>query len=253
MVLKKIFNQVDKQKLIPEEWEKMEIKTVHKKGDKTLMSNKRGLFLTNNISKVYERVLKQRNDENFRTGLTEWQTGGVKNRSPIDNVMTAIAIIEQNKYMKKNTYLVLTDAEKCFDKLWLQDGIFELWRCGTDVRDCQMIKRLNEKAEIVVKTPVGDTNPFQLKDIVRQGSVYGPQICNASTDKVNMIGRAITTIYGDLTISAVIFVDDITGMGGINVANNLIYNCNIMEERKKMTFNNKSGKTEYMIIGKNKK
>ena len=33
------------------------------------------------------------------------------------------------------------------------------------------------------------------------------------------------------------------------MANNLVYNCSIMEERKKMTFNNKHGKTEYMVIG----
>ena len=64
--------------------------------------------------------------------------------------MIVDAVIEENKYLKKNTYLVLTDAEKCFDKLWLMDGVCELWRCGTDVRDCMMIKRLNEKAEIVV-------------------------------------------------------------------------------------------------------
>ena len=38
--------------------------------------------------------------------------------------------------------------------------------------------------------------------------------------------------------------------GGVSLANKLIYNCNIMEEKKKMTFNNREGKTEYMIIGK---
>ena len=29
----------------------------------------------------------------------------------------------------------------------------------------------------------------------------------------------------------------------------MFYNCNVLEERKKFTFNNKNGKTEYMIIG----
>jgi hypothetical protein len=120
-------------------------------------------------------------------GITEWQTGGVTNRCGVDNVMTSTAIIEQNKYLKCNTYMVLTDAEKCFDKLWLKDGISELWRCGTDVRDCVMIKKLNEKAHIVVKTPMGDSEPFELEEIVRQGSVYGPQICISSMDKINMI------------------------------------------------------------------
>ena len=166
-------------------------------------------------------------------------------------MFTANSIIEQNKYLKSNTYLVFTDAEKCFDKLWLKDGIFELWRCGTDIRDCCMIKRMNEYAEIVVKTPVGDTEPFCIEDIVRQGTVYGPQICIASMDKINIIGKDLTTYYGpNLVLEASIFIDDVTGMGGVSVANKLIYNCNIMEEKKKMTFNNREGKTEYMIIGK---
>ena len=248
--LTEISNQVDKQRVIPYEWQKMGIKAIPKPGEKYLMGNKRGLFMTNNISKVYERTVKERNKDGFREGITEWHAGGVTDRSTIDVTMIMMAIIEQNKYLKRNTYLVFTDAEKCFDKLWLLDGICELWRCGTDVRDCVMIKKLNEKAEIVVKTPVGDTEPFEMVDIVRQGSVYGPQICISSMDKINLLGKEAGTYYGpELLLKAGIFVDDVTAGGGVKTGNNLIYNCSLMEERKKMTFNNKRGKTEYMIIG----
>ena len=200
--LTKITNQVDKQKVIPNEWENMEIKSIHKTGMKYRMENKRGLFLTNNVSKIYEKVVKNRNAGRFNEEISEWQNGGVCERATVDNVMLATATIEKNKYLKTNTYLVLTDAEKCFDKLWLMDGVCELWRCGTDVQDCVMIKRLNEKANIVVKTPVGDTDPFTMTDIVRQGSVYGPQICIASMDKINCIGRDAGTHYGpDLLVT----------------------------------------------------
>ena len=158
--IKKIINKVDEEREIPEAWQEMDIKVTHKKGDKTLMSNKRGLFLTNNISKIYERVIKERNSESYRAGISEWANGGLKRRAGIDNILIITSIIEQNKYLKRNTFLTFTDAEKCFDKLWLQDGIYELWRSGTDVRDCYMIKRLNEMAKIVVRTPVGNTRSF---------------------------------------------------------------------------------------------
>ena len=83
--------------------------------------------------------------------------------------------------------------------------------------------------------------------------MYGPQICIASMDKINLMGKDIKTHYSpDLIIQAVLFVDDVTGAGGIHQINNTIYNCNMMEERKKMTFNNKRGKTEYMVVGKAK-
>ncbi len=248
--IQKIVEKVDEQRVIPDEWQEMHIKATHKKGDKTLMSNKRGLFLTNNVSKVYERIVKERNAESYRAGVSEWANGGLKIRAAIDNVLIITSIIEQNKYLKRNTYLTLTDAEKCFDKLWLQDGVFELWRSGTDIRDCVMVKKLNEKAKIVVRTPVGNTEPFYLEDIVRQGSVYGPQICISSMDRINFVGKDVITYYGpSLPIRAVAFIDDVNGTGGGRVADNLIHNCNIMEERKKMTFNNKNTKTEYMVIG----
>ena len=248
--LAKIINEVDRQQMVPIEWWMMEILSTHKKGDKMLMNNKRGLFLTNNNSKVYERVVKERNAESFKKGITKWQTGGIKNRSTVDNIFIITSIIELNRYLKKTTCLLLTDAEKCFDKLWLDDRVFELWRCGTDVRDCMMIRRLNERAEVVVKTPVGETDTFTLKNIVRQGTVYGPQICIASMDKVNLVGRDVATYYGpELPIKAGVFVDDVNGIGEAEVANSVIYNCSILEERKKMTFSILNGKTEYMMIG----
>ena len=170
-------------------------------------------------------------------------------RSGIDNVMMATAIVERNKYLGKNTYLTFTDAEKCFDKLWLEDRINELWRLGTNIRDCIMIKRMNEVARIVVQTPLGPTREIQVEKIVRQGTVYGPQICISSMDKVNLLGTTAVTYYGpDLPIRAVAFVDDVTGAGSVNSSNNVINNCNILEDQKKMTFNNKDGKTEYLVI-----
>ena len=95
--------------------------------------------------------------------------------------------------MKWNTYLTFTDAEKCFDKLWLEDGINELWRLGTNIRDCIMIKRMNEVARIVVQTSLGPTREIHVEKIVRQGTVYGPQICISSMDKVNLLGTAAVT------------------------------------------------------------
>ena len=58
--LKNIINKVDQQKMIPDEWQQMDIKAIHKNGYRSEMGNKRGLFLTNVVSKVYETVVKNR-------------------------------------------------------------------------------------------------------------------------------------------------------------------------------------------------
>jgi hypothetical protein len=138
--LTKIFQIVARRMEGPEQWNNMTIKSIHKKGPKTKMTNKRGLFLTNIVSKIFERVVKGRNKESFREGLSPNQTGGVSKRSGIDNLFTVLAIVERNKFLNKTTYLTFADVQKCFDSLWLEDGIKDLWMCGVDVRDAVTIK-----------------------------------------------------------------------------------------------------------------
>ena len=52
--------------------------------------------------------------------------GGIKGRSAIDIILIMTSIIEMNIYLNKETIMTETDAEKCFDRLWLLDGICEL-------------------------------------------------------------------------------------------------------------------------------
>ena len=110
--------------------------------------------------------------------------------------MTILAIVERNKYLHLPTYITFADIEKCFDKLWLEDGIKDLWKIGMPARDCVSIKRLNELAEAVIETPIGRTNEIKLRNTVRQGTVYGPPICAAAMDNVNKIGYDAVTHYG---------------------------------------------------------
>ena len=163
--------------------------------------------------------------------------------------MLMLAIMERKKYLGKNTYLVYADAEKCFDNLWLDDGIVELWRCGMNIRDAMMVRKMNKRAEITIRTPSGNTDKLVVEDTVRQGTVYAMDICGVSMDRVNKEGKEVITMYGpELTIQATIFVDDVSCAGSCVAANNTINNLSILESRKKMTFNNKNGKTEYTII-----
>ena len=247
--LHKIFQIVDVTMEIPDEWNKMAIRTLHKKGSKYLMENKRGLFLTSIISKVYERLVKYRNEVTMREKRSPWQMGGEKERSCTDNLFITYSVIERNRYMGKPTYVFYADAEKCFDKLWLDDAVIELWKRGTNIRDAMVIREMNKTAKIMIHTPVGDTDEIICENIVRQGTVYGPQLCGVSMGRVNDIGRGVTTMYGpNLVLQSTQFVDDVESAGSARVVNNTIHNCKIMEERKKMKFNNTNGKTEYIIV-----
>ena len=74
-----------------------------------------------------------------------------------DNWIILRAIINNNRRLRKNTYMIMADAEKCFDKLWLQHCLVDMKEAGMIEREIQMLYNLNKRAEIKIQTPVGET------------------------------------------------------------------------------------------------
>ena len=113
-----------------------------------------------------------------------------------------------------------------------------------------MVYELNKKAEIRIKTPVGITDPIHVQEITKQGTLYGPVLCNINTDKVNKVGfKNVSTIGPNIQCEASIYVDDIEQAGShIKTMERTAGNCGVMEDSRKFIFNNKVDKTAFMII-----
>ena len=69
------------------------------------MDNKRGLFITDIISKLYEKVIKNRNNEKINAYISDQQAGGVKGKSTIDNIIVLNEIIRRNRKLGYKTYI----------------------------------------------------------------------------------------------------------------------------------------------------
>ena len=63
-----------------------------------------------------------------------------------------------------------------------------------------MLYRLNETADIIVKSPVGETAERTVKNIMKQCATHGRVICFAETLKVNEGEETVEHIYGQVTI-----------------------------------------------------
>ena len=109
--------------------------------------------------------------------------------------MTILEIVNKNLHLNKETYITFIDLEKCFDKLWLQSGITELWKGGMNHQDAEMILQMNEKAKILINTPVGMTEMIEIPNCVKQGTIYGPKIGSQEVQQVNTTYKKVITIY----------------------------------------------------------
>ena len=119
--------------------------------------------------------------------MSQMHMAGRSSRSTMDNILIVNAIIQQNAKKKQPTYMMFADAVKCFDKLWLKDCILELINIGMNKYDAMMIYELNKEASAHVRTPVGETESFAIKEVENQGTILGPLMCCAEKATVNTI------------------------------------------------------------------
>ena len=241
---------------VPIEWLEMIIKSIGKgKGDSHSMNSKRGLFLTNILSKVMEKLIKNRRKSTIEASMTPFQCGGVKLRGIGDNLLILNSVVEEFREEKEDLYLLFADLEKCFDQLWLKDCIKEMHEAGMPAGEAIYIYYMNKMVNAIVDTPVGKTERFTLEEIVRQGTVCAVDMCGVSTDRINKMGEETGLTVSGVEIKHPIFVDDMLGLGTCNMIKAVEPKMQVLEETKRFTFNNDRGKTEIMemVFDKKKK
>ena len=91
-----LYNMIQSTMWIPEQWNSIIIKSLHKKGPKKDLTNKRGIFLANILYKTFERIILARNEECVDEMLSSHQCGGRKGFSTSDNIMVLSALVERN-------------------------------------------------------------------------------------------------------------------------------------------------------------
>ena len=112
------------------------------------------------------------------------QTSGRKQRSIVDNLMILNSIIENQR---QNENLFFADAKKCFDKLWLKDCLTEMYNLGYSPGTIRSLYEMNKTSNIAVDTPVGKTSSITVQEAVKQGTIFGPIMCCASTSNFSII------------------------------------------------------------------
>ena len=242
--VEKMAIEILKEEETPNQWNKMSINSIHKKGPKEKLPNKRGLFLTNIMSKLFEKILKStmnvKNDRN--------QLGGEKERGTNDCMLLVMAVRDTNLRLRRDTYLFFGDLVKCFDRLWLRDCIVDLYEAGARARDAKMVYLLNKEAQIKIKTPVGTTEEIVVKEIVKQGTIFGPKLCCASTGKINQYSNTVTYISPETYINALTYIDDIASIGSWQAIVETIKGCSLMEQYKFMEFSLEKTKWMRMLL-----
>ena len=130
------------------------------------------------------------------------------------------------------------DVMKCFDEMWYEETLNDLWDVKIQDENFALISKLDEKCQIVVKTPCGVTDMFKLERIILQGSVFGPIKCSVQMDTLGReslrTGSGIFKYKQTVDVPSLAMIDDILGLsscGDESIELNALVNAK-MENKK---------------------
>ena len=124
-----VFNIIYSEEVIPKKWSEGKIIRIYKgKGKKRKCSNERGITLSSNSGKLFERIINNRIKEVIN--MTPNQGGRIKEKSTADHLLRIINFIKANKLKKQKPILVFLDVTKAYDKAWNKAIMYALDSSG---------------------------------------------------------------------------------------------------------------------------
>jgi hypothetical protein len=146
--------------------------------------------------------------------LTDSNVGARKNRNIRDNIFVLNAVTNSIVNGKADAVDVqVFDVEKCFDALWMQECINDLFETGFTNDKLPLLYLENQNAKIAIKTPQVISKRKTIKNVVMQGTVWGSLFCTTTMDKLGKLSygsEELLNKYKDqVNIPSLGMVDDV--------------------------------------------
>ena len=90
-----------------------------------------------------------------------------------------------------------------------------MYNLGYDPNTLKVLYEMNKETDLIIRTPVGNTENIHVKEVVKQGTICGPIMCCAERSTVNSIGEEVKYRYGKINVGMPVFMDDIATAGKV--------------------------------------
>ena len=83
--------------------------------------------------------------------------------------------------------IAVYDVIKCFDSLWSQECINDMWDAGCQDDKLHILAQGNKSANVAVKTPGRISERVTISNLIMQGTVNSGLLCTSTMDKLAKI------------------------------------------------------------------
>ena len=218
----KLMNRIKTEQKYPKALEIANITAIYKnKGPKNDFNSYRGIFRVPILKTILDRLIYNDEYSTIENSLSDSNVGARKGRNVRDNIFTLNAITNSVINGKEDPIdIQLFDIEKCFDSLWVEECVNDLYESGLQNDKLPLLYLENQNAKIAVKSQTGMSKRKYIHNIIMQGSVWGSLMCTVSMDKLGQhVYKKDDLIYmykGAVEVPTLGMVDDIMSIQKCN-------------------------------------
>lgn len=181
--LRKVFNEILKTEIIPNEWLCSTIILFFKKGDRTELKNYRPISKTSHMYKLFMKIIANRLSETLEEHQSVNQAGCRSGFSTTDHLFVIQQLIEKSTEHNLDLYMGFVDYEKAFDSiehpyLWLA-----MREQGINTKYIRLMKKIYENSSAKIQMEK-QSRTFKIGRGVKQGCCLSPKLFNGALQKV---------------------------------------------------------------------
>ena len=153
--------------------------------------------------------------EKLDSYMTDSNIGGRQGRRIHDHLFLVNGIIFDNSSSKKKKpiSICIYDCRQCFDPMWQDEVINNLYEAGIRDDKLALLNEINKTNNLAVKTQHGLTERKVVEKIICQGDPWGSMQCSVQIDSIGRDSLAEdlepVKYEGEVEIPALGMVDDI--------------------------------------------
>lgn len=172
-----VFNHILARESIPDDWCRLKMFLLHKKGDPSSVENYRGISLLNCVAKLFTSLIAGRlalwaDREQI---MPENQSGFRPGRSCIDNIFIVLTLVHLNIRVPGNMiFIAFVDFKQAFDSVDHNVLWQKLIRYGCSNKIVNVLISLYTSASVTVRHGQASTNPIMIHNGVLQGDCLSP-------------------------------------------------------------------------------
>ena len=212
----KLFNRIKLDNYFPEFMRKADVSTIYKgKGEKSDLTNDRGIFIVSIFRSLLMKLMYLDIYDIIDKSMSDSQIGSRKKKNIRNHIWVVNSIVcdTLSTKKKKPIDIQIYDYKQCFDSLWLEECLNDMYAGGLQDDKLNLLHNANTHVNIAVRTPVGKTERGSIHNVVIQGDVFGPMLCSKQVDlfgKECLDEEKYTYLYKDkVPIPPLSMVDDL--------------------------------------------